>query len=511
MSKRGAKEWGGGERSGRIADAGRARGERIRTLLATRAKSGSPDWQIVRPGIGTATATRYATTANPGGWAPLTAGVPAIDTLLDAIGDGRDRILLGWPERPGNGFTLAALAMREARASGRLASATLAVWPWRDGLMRAARSALIHPEDVADSARLALNDIEGGAAWTNDNLAHRSLGMVELRLKDLVLTNAPARVARGRQRIEIVVKSPNLVETTAVFVPTTSGYNDDAEQILKRVRNHTFLGETGAGIPRQRADVGSPNTTPFALFGLPAERGVARMDRLLSFDRFATRGLDAIVVDLTRQSRAELGDQWERSLALLLEALDSAPLRRPPLVVVCEDPFALRGATRALRSHAAHLRPRRQSPVEVGVYLAESGFLSAASQLPDRLPDVSFTADIKDASLVQIREKLVTLGRRLRDGGDGVGARGVSRALSFLRRIASLPLGLEEARRTADTLFDADDEVDNGIRAMFRSKMALGQLAETGAVSPDGLLARDAIKLIDARVADWQVETPVSS
>lgn len=509
MSKRRGKDRAARERHKRIADADRLRGDRVRALLAARTDARSA-YRIVRPGISVPTTTRYATTANPDGWASLSAGKAAIDTVLDAIGDGCDRVLLGWPERPGNSFTLAALAMREARASGRLASATLAIWPWRNGLIRAARSVLVHPEDVAEVARLALNDIEGGAGWSGDDLAHRSLCMVELRLRDLVLKNAPARIVRGRQRLDIVVRSPNLVETTAVFAPSAGRYASDAEQVLKRVRNHTFLGEAGAGIPEQRADVGSPALTPFALFGLPVERTAARLDRLLSSSRFATQGLDAIVVDLTRQSRAELGDQWERSLAVLLEALDSAPGRRPPVVALCEDPFALRGATRALRSHAARLKPRRQAPAEVGVYLAEPGFLGRTSALPARLPDVAFTADIKDASLVQIREKLVTLGRRLRDGGDGAGARGVSRALSFLRRVASLPLGLEEARRTADTLFDAEDEVDAGIRAMFRPQMALGQLAEIGEVSPDGALARDALKLIGERVEDWLAETPVS-
>ena len=55
------------------------------------------------------------------------------------------------------------------------------------------------------------------------------------------------------------------------------------------------------------------------------------------------------------------------------------------------------------------LRPRRQAPVEVGVYLSQPGFLAAESTLPERLPDFSFTADIKEAELVSIREKLVTL------------------------------------------------------------------------------------------------------
>lgn len=511
MSKRRGRDWGERSRSERIADAGRSHGERVRALLQSREQARPASQLLERPGIGLATTTRYALTANPDGWAPLSAGLAAVNSLLDAVADGRDRVLLGWPERPGNGFTLAALAMREARASGRLASVTLGIWPWRPGLMRAARSALVHPQDIAEAARHAFTDIEAGAAWAEGELAQRSLGMIELRLKDLVLQNAPARVARGRPRLDILVRSPSLVETTAVFPPGRSGYSADSEQVLKRVRNHTLLGDKGAGIPHARADVGSPTLTPFALLGVPPERIPARLSRLLACPRIARHGLDALVVDLTRQSRAELGEQWERTLATLLEALDTVPRRRPPVVAVCEDPFALRGASRALRALAAKLRPRRPPPIETGIYLAEPGFLGRAAALPDRLPDIAFTADIKDASLVAIREKLVGLGRRLRDGGDGAGARGVSRALAFLRRVASLPLGLEEARRTADTLFDADDEVDAGIRAMFRSRMALGQLAEIGESSPEGAFAREAVAMIESRVEGWGAETPVSA
>ena len=512
MSKRAGKDWGERSRRELIADAGRSRGERARALIKSLDQARPASQLLERPGVGLATTTRYTTTANPDGWAPLSAGLAAVNALLEAVADGRDRVLLGWPERPGNGFTLAALAMREARASGRLASVTLGIWPWRTGLMRAARSALVHPQDIAEAARHAFTEIEAGAAWAGGELAQRSLGMIELRLKDLVLQNAPARVARGRRpRFDILVRSPSLVETTAVFPPGKSGYSADAEQVLKRVRNHTLLGDKGAGIPHARADVGSPVSTPFALLGLPAERIPAPLSRLLACPRIVRDGLDAVVVDLTRQSRAELGDQWERSLATLLNALDTVPGRRPPVIAVCEDPFALRGASRALRAHAAKLRPRHAPPNETGIYLAEPGFLGRATALPERLPDIAFTADIKDASLVAIREKLVTLGRRLRDGGDGAGARGVSRALAFLRRVASLPLGLEEARRTADTLFDADDDVDAGIRAMFRPRMALGQLAEIGESSPEGAFAREAVALIESRVEGWGAETPVSA
>lgn len=160
MAKRRSNDWTERSSLDRFAEASRSRSERVSELLAARAASSRCSEQLDRPGISASTATRYATTANPDRWATLSAGAAAVGALLQSVADGKDRVLLGWPERPSNGFTLAALAMREARASGRLASATLAIWPWRQGLMRAARSALVHPQDVAEAARKSLNDLD---------------------------------------------------------------------------------------------------------------------------------------------------------------------------------------------------------------------------------------------------------------------------------------------------------------------------------------------------------------
>ena len=42
------------------------------------------------------------------------------------------------------------------------------------------------------AATNAVNDLEDGEAWPEEGLAHRELDMVELRLNDLVLRNAPS-------------------------------------------------------------------------------------------------------------------------------------------------------------------------------------------------------------------------------------------------------------------------------------------------------------------------------
>lgn len=97
------KDWAERDYSKRIADSGRSRLERLQAILASRADPAKANQTLVRPGVGVPTAIRSATTAGPNAWASLTAGAAAVDTVLDAVKDGRDRVLLGWPERPGNG------------------------------------------------------------------------------------------------------------------------------------------------------------------------------------------------------------------------------------------------------------------------------------------------------------------------------------------------------------------------------------------------------------------------
>jgi hypothetical protein len=150
--------------------------------------------------------------------------------------------------------------------------------------------------------------------------------------------------------------------------------------------------------------------------------------------------------------------------------------------------------------------------MEIGAYLPEPGLFGPSAQLPAELPSMPFEADIKDASLVGLRRDLVALGRNFRQRGEAKAADGVSKALTFLRRSASLPIGLREAREIADILNDGDDEVDIAVRSMFRPKMALGSLAAAADLVPEfGEAARRLVGDVEAKVATWEDETPVSA
>src|SRR6202020_2088904 len=81
------------------------------------------------------------------------------------------------------------------------------------------------------AATNAVNDLEDGEAWPEEGLAHRELDMVQSRLNDLMLRNAPARVARGRQRRDPRAQA----ETTAVFAPMAGTFVPGPDQALRLV------------------------------------------------------------------------------------------------------------------------------------------------------------------------------------------------------------------------------------------------------------------------------------
>lgn len=493
----------------------RREAERIQALRAAR-QAAAQSQRISRPGVSTPSSIRYSSTSAPSDWLSPERGHSIVNAVLDAMEDGGDRAILAWPARPGGGFVAAAVALREARSSGRFAYATVGFWPWRNGATWAARSVLVHPGDIAHAAARAVDEIKRGAGWAKSHLAQESLCLLEIRLRDLL--TKPTSSAKGApiSPSSLVVRNPTLLETTAVFAPVVAGrapaYAGDDGQVLRRVRDYTHMGDRDAELAVHVRAVGDPLKTPFAIFGLPANSKPEGLARCLGFRRFNDCALDAVILDLTRTGRTDLPDDWEARLTILLQALVGVPGRRPPVVALCEDAFTLRRAVRTMRAYSAACRPSRKPPLEIGAYLPEPGIFGPACALATTLKPIAFEADIKDAALAGLRDRLVALGRKLREASQPMAAEGVSSALAFLRRSASLSVGLQEAREVADILHDGDDEVDVAARALFRPKMALAKLAATAELVPEfGEPARRLVAEIEAKVQAWNEETPVSA
>lgn len=489
----------------------RAQAERIRVLLQSTRAPPLPT-QLLRPGISEATSVRYSTTADPTNWMSVDAGRPLIETALETVKDAADKAIIAWPSKPGGAFVAACIFLREARASGRLAHATVGYWPWREGALRAARSILVNPDDIARASLAAYNDPKK-TEWQTGTLAHHSLCLLEMRLMDLMKSRpSSATVASVKS---IVVRSPTLLETTSVFAPDrkrgADAHRSAPDQVLRRVRKYTSMGEANAGLVEHVDAIGDPTRAPFVLLGLPAVQTAEGLTRYLACQRIQRHGLDLVVADLTRIGRSEIQDDWERRFETLLTALDGMDGRRPGVVVVTDESFIHRRAYRLLKNHAEMRRPKVKAQ-QLGLYLESPTLLGAAPDMPTELPPISFQADIKDASLAPLRKELVALGRRMREEGTPRAAESVSRVLAFIRRCASLPLGLTDARNIADILYDEDEEFDSALGAMFRPKMVLSDLIAAGDLHP--IFAGDikvAVQKIESKVSGWENDTPVAA
>jgi hypothetical protein len=482
----------------------------VREVLSRRTPRATQE-TVLRPGASSGIAQRFSTTTSPHDWITLDRSRPAIDAVFDAVEDGQDRVVLAWPNRPGSAFILAALALREARTSGRLSHATLGYWPWRDGALWSARSVLVNPADVSSTASSIWNALENKPRWAEQQLAHASISLIEMRLRDLAVSSSTLSDLR-----DMVVKNPTLLETTMVFPPHNSSgsasYLGDEKQILRRVRAHTLIGEKNAGLNEHFLRAANPSFAPYAVFGLTASSAVKPLSRQLNCSRFMQLGLDAIVVDATRSSRRSIPDGWERRLSTLLDALAALTGRRPPIVVMSDEASAARSATRTIKTHSASQRHKRTPPLELGLYTPSVGFIGPCEPIPTDLPLLNFDVDIKDASLAAIRHSAVELGRAIKSQGDPRSADSVAEALSFLRRSASLPIGLYEASSIADIIFDGDDSADAAVRSLFKPKMCLSGLATLsqggGRFSAE---ARALLKQISEKVDRWSDDTAVSA
>jgi hypothetical protein len=337
-------------------------------------------------------------------------------------------------------------------------------------------------------------------------MSREALCLVELRLRDLLASQADQAKP---QSDGLAAYHPTLLETTAVFAASESElvYVPDADQVLKRVRRHRKLATTSDRI----AEVGDPLVTPFAIMGLnPTDR--AELTRCLHYERFVTHGLDAVIVDLTRTARRALELDWQRQLLALLIALDIRDLpRRPPIVILCEDAFTMHSADLIVRKHYEGARSGRHL-LKHGALLLNVGLLEAPGtpKVPELLP-MSFAADIKDASLAPLRDRLVGLSRHLREAGLANAAITVGKGLHALSTFASLPLGIKEARENASILFEGDGREEETARSLFFPTAVLQPMAEIVSAAPE--LAADIRALSDeiwSRVGRWEQDTPVS-
>ncbi len=454
---------------------------------------------------------RYERTSDDNETLVLAEGLPIVESVHQSMADRADRILQAWPSKPENAFIIAAMAVLEGRLHGKLRHASVGLWPWRPSLTAAARSILVEPLELLETARTAVNDLRAGQDWIKPDVAMEEYQLLLMRLKDL------------EPKAGFTVRRPTLLEVTSVFPPSdehlrTRGrqpiYEVSPEQFLSRIRNHTLIGNAKMAdntAPWLRR-VGDPMVSPYAVFGLPTD--VRTLSACFKFERFARLGLDVIIADLTRPARELMGRRWERNLKTLLEALANLRHTRPGVVVVCDDAFVARKANEVFKAKAKDTKPPRRFPDRRGVLLPLPSLLSsvvAKEKGPLSLPSIKWEIDLKDGSLVDLRDKLLSLAQKLDEARLDDHSRAVKQGLQFVRRIVALPVGFTKARTIIEILYPGDDERDTVMRGRYFRDHALFPLnqaiADCGVFTSD---LKDAYDAILEKVDQWADTTPIA-
>jgi hypothetical protein len=260
---------------------------------------------------------------------------------------------------------------------------------------------------------------------------------------------------------------------------------------------------------RQKVErIGDPTVSPYAIFGLPTD--MRTLSACLKFERFRNLGLDVVVADLTRPARELMGRRWEKSLKILVESMANLGRARPGIVAICDDSFAARKAHELFKIRKTpHRFPERR-----GVFLPSSSLLNSATRFkttPQSLPPIKWEIDLKDGSLVDLRDKLISLARKLEDAGLDEHAWAVRVGLQFVRRIVALPVGFTEAREIIEILHPGDDERDELMRGRYFCDHALHPLSQ--AIANNSVFTgelKDAYAAILRTVDRWADATPIS-
>lgn len=461
------------------------------------------------------TAVRYLrTTADDDSRLVLGSGRPLAEALFQTMADRRDHTILVWPKRPENAFVTAAILVQEGRAMGRLGRATVAVWPWRPALTWAARTVLVDATDMASMAKATLTDLEAGKAILAKPEAGRAWTKAAVALDPYALLTVALRDLHARRGSRFTVRHPSLLDVTPVYEPrerAASPYEPDPAQFLHRVKDHTRIAEMNGCEADHFRRLGDPAQTPFAVFGLPV--GEKALARCMAFPRFASLGLDLVIVDVTRPARDHLGPDWDRRLAAALDAINRMGEARPGIAVITDDVFAARKAEAALRDRAATARLNGRYAGRTGVLLrADFLRLEAAAAPPEGdLPAVRYQASLKDGSLLGIRKTMLSLASRLDSASEGGAARAVKAALAFLRRVCALPVGYAEAKCLVMANHGSDDDLDRRVRARLFVDGALAPLDEAIRATP-GFRAelQGVYRLVAERLKLWDRHTPFS-
>jgi hypothetical protein len=357
-----------------------------------------------------------------------------LKTFEQTIIENRSHALLMWPQSVQGLSVVHALAALSRLSNCDTHRLTTILFPWNRLTGGAQKALLVDREQLVSATLIPIDRIH------SHRPQHPAFGyLLGLHSLKHLATGQP-----GNRRYKAVERDPSLLHPTLFeIIPQagieTSEVGNPENHFLRRLRNHTWIGERDDHL----AAASAPSTTPFFLFGIHSDNSSAELLRKAIHKIAASgRSPDVVLIDAGRRARQTIGEGWRDVLSEFCQILtESFGKACPPALAVTDDVFSLQSirwkilnaydASRGVQPSAAHAS-------------RASLILNTSTDLLDAEPSVPAWLD--DLSVEAYGSDLLTFvagGLKLRQSfllaGETELASAVGAAIAAIQNLAGLP------------------------------------------------------------------------
>jgi len=376
-----------------------------------------------------------------------------VDLYLHAARHRTRHIVLSWPNSPTTLALVHGLATLER---------------WMDGDKQGVRG-LLYP--TKSNAFFPLNHLHFGRAA----VVERARVLLEVQPNPEVTRSMPHKDAflfsLNSLRPDAQEQfNPSVNELLPTFLarPGFHGWEDCSDKLLAHLSAKLTRRAQAKALKGTSKSIGQPATAPDALFAFDGRMTEAEQDAALKALNSTNNPPEVVLIRATKDVRGS-STGWRGRVAKFIHKLDiSFGDKRPGIVVVLDEPYAIRALQDELTEHARKRERLGERGVKapffqvLGVpFLAKSeGLLSPGETERSNPEPRSFDVHVVDGDSAKTVRRLSRLASSAHGGRDA--AQPILEAMLYLTRIGALPCGISDL-----TDYLSGSDISSATRAAF--------------------------------------------
>ena len=357
-----------------------------------------------------------------------------LKTLERVLASHESEALLLWPQRPDSVAVFHALASLSRLPDCHTRRLATLLFPWTRNTAGIQRSVVVDRDFLDDAILQALKKV------LPDTETHAAFGylMALHSLRHILASGKKDKRFRRSLKDDPGLAYPTLFEIMPQCGIKEDGLHGYADQFLRRLRRHTWIGDR-----TQHIDAATdPCRTPFFLFGVHSDGAHTRLLRGAGLDvQRGGRKPDLVLIDLTRGARGRL-EPWRQATPRFLGLLTDLYGRdAPPALAITEDVFVLE----ALRWDVLKKYDVRRTvtvddkrPRPAAVILSRSPDPLCQATIGPTVP-CSVNAEVYGTDVLNVVDTGLKLRRSLLNAGEQDIASAVTAAVTVAQAIVGLP------------------------------------------------------------------------